>query len=580
VEKGISWSPIEHYILFAICELKRSNVEILCQKTNLPQAVVVETVARFSKFQWVSLQFKGEITWVIITNLGVVEVNKEHLTVIKDRIVKRIVFAIDRYSGQMFKLKTRRVLTGTEVKMRLKGADDPLLPNCYDFVSSIENGPPDYIFQELEKRSDWFGQDETLINWTNPSYVKDDRYISIRLVNGVVEEPTIKIEDLKSRIQDYTDNLNEYRVPAVSTTSKHFLDRPTNWKTHSFSDHDYELVVGGEEHLRALEQALSRAKTRVIIYSTFIRETNQDMEKLDLGGLHQLLLKCMIAAERGIEVDILFDFDCSNLKQISAFNKFQEMVSENRLTHQIRIHKHVVQSHAKFICYDDISYGPTVIISSCNWCSTGFQPFDVSVLLRSELIVVDTLHLLLNLLPTFDGIAELKSKLRTWIGAAFADTQKDLPNSVKAKILVSGQFVDMIHTAINQASSQIVVVSNKLGLAAENQVIEPLIAAAERSNIKIVLYYQNVKENPFFDKNHVSRLRERLGKRIMLKRMKRSTHAKFICWDSDNVIISSLNFLSKADNINEPYGEVGVHLTESGISNKLLQRLENHLKSK
>ena len=56
-------------------------------------------------------------------------------------------------------------------------------------------------------------------------------------------------------------------------------------------------------------------------------------------------------------------------------------------------------------------------------------------------------------------------------------------------------------------------------------------------------------------------------------------HCKFLLWDDDHVVVSTLNWGSQTGSDSEPLDEVGVHLEAPGLATKLLERVEALIKT-
>jgi cardiolipin synthase len=50
-------------------------------------------------------------------------------------------------------------------------------------------------------------------------------------------------------------------------------------------------------------------------------------------------------------------------------------------------------------------------------------------------------------------------------------------------------------------------------------------------------------------------------------------HGKFLLWDNDDVVVSSLNWSSADTSPNFPHGEIGVHLTSPGVASDVSKLL-------
>jgi phosphatidylserine/phosphatidylglycerophosphate/cardiolipin synthase-like enzyme len=50
-------------------------------------------------------------------------------------------------------------------------------------------------------------------------------------------------------------------------------------------------------------------------------------------------------------------------------------------------------------------------------------------------------------------------------------------------------------------------------------------------------------------------------------------HAKFVVWDDDDALVTSLNWASADSDPDDPFGELGVHMHAPGIGAELLRRI-------
>lgn len=54
-------------------------------------------------------------------------------------------------------------------------------------------------------------------------------------------------------------------------------------------------------------------------------------------------------------------------------------------------------------------------------------------------------------------------------------------------------------------------------------------------------------------------------------------HGKFLLWDDDDAVITSLNWSSAGTRADNPWSEIGIHLQMPGIAQLIRQRLEPSL---
>ena len=96
--------------------------------------------------------------------------------------------------------------------------------------------------------------------------------------------------------------------------------------------------------------------------------------------------------------------------------------------------------------------------------------------------------------------------------------------------------------------------------------------AAERPNVSVAVMYRDAS-GPL-KKRHAKAIAEEAalkGVRV-LKTDQVPLHGKFMLWDDDDVVVTSLNWASAADD-SFLSGEVGVHIHSPGIATTMLARL-------
>ena len=79
-------------------------------------------------------------------------------------------------------------------------------------------------------------------------------------------------------------------------------------------------------------------------------------------------------------------------------------------------------------------------------------------------------------------------------------------------------------------------------------------------------------------RRHVAEHRDRLGGIVALIGIREpQLHAKFLTWDKDHVIVSSMNWGSQSGLASNRLDEIGLYLRGPGLATRLLERLEAEL---
>ena len=148
----------------------------------------------------------------------------------------------------------------------------------------------------------------------------------------------------------------------------------------------------------------------------------------------------------------------------------------------------------------------------------------------------------------------------------------------RVELLTSGSFTEKLESAVKNAQECIIVASNRIGVGGDNQLLQLLKNAVDEKGIKVLIYYQRINSNEqITEADYRLHLELEYKDKLQFIEM-RKLHAKFVIWDHDNVLVSSINFLSKRDNDINPYSEIGVHITKEGIGEEIAIPFESHLR--
>lgn len=146
---------------------------------------------------------------------------------------------------------------------------------------------------------------------------------------------------------------------------------------------------------------------------------------------------------------------------------------------------------------------------------------------------------------------------------------------VKARLVWGAQHEQYIRQARDDAQRYITVASHRLGGAAETQVLIPAESARRQRPVHVEVYYQQ-GSGPAEDPRVIRELEDKYRGAVRIA-TRNKAHAKFLCWDSDHLLITSLNWLSKDASTHGPAGEVGVYLEGQGLADHLREQYLKHL---
>lgn len=116
--------------------------------------------------------------------------------------------------------------------------------------------------------------------------------------------------------------------------------------------------------------------------------------------------------------------------------------------------------------------------------------------------------------------------------------------------------------------------THRLGSTARPGAIMQAEVAAERHGNVTVLY--TMPSGPI-EKHHAKELtreEELKGVQVVCTRKNGlKLHAKFVAWDDDDLLVTSLNWGSASTDVDSPCDEVGIHIHAPGIGARTLARM-------
>jgi len=237
-------------------------------------------------------------------------------------------------------------------------------------------------------------------------------------------------------------------------------------------------------------------------------------------------------------------------------------------------------SHAKLLIADTGAPDRFIaVVGSCNWLSAGFNRVEMSVVLRHPGAVACVAREFAELIFAGSYSSEVAGDLNRI--ARELRKQPALGGEASVRIISGDTHGDLIRLARDSARRRIIVGADRLGIAAEARTLIPLIAAAGRSVAGTICYSRRSGPLSPSDVQALEREAERAGV-AMAALPDRELHGKFLLWDDDNIVVSSLNWPSADTSTELPQGEIGVHVTSPGLAaavasdlNKLWPSLRN-----
>jgi phosphatidylserine/phosphatidylglycerophosphate/cardiolipin synthase-like enzyme len=556
IEKGIHWSEVEHLLLFALSENDFTSNE-LSKNIGLPRAVVVESIVRMMRVGWVDMVVTCERTSFKASLDGLISADKGVLPPISDRKVRKLKFIIDQFSGEVLSTKGVEFLKDKDAKKLMKSSKDveklPIRMGQNNLMGNID------LVSKLSSNPELLYGDEKIASYDSTlTSFEDDWYVKLTVTeDGIKGLPTAGASILQKKINAHFDR-KKLQLANQHMPVKNTIEDIPSWSSHPIDLGTEDIIIGGSSHKSLLHSILQKAKSHIIIYSTFIR----------IGALLEKIDMFTAAANRGVKIDLLWDRqDCAldhrALDAQEAANEFREIIKNIGLENRVVLSDFPLGSHSKLIICDDEKGNYSVTIGSCNWLMSEFTPMEISVRINSNGIVHDCLRVLENLLPHTNSSRRLKEDL-FFISKRLGRTTVATSDSAIATLVSTGEHNKLIDKACHEAKQSIFVASNRVGNAIENQVLAPLATAARKIKIKTTLCYQTINNKSEVSKSVMEDLKSKYGKFVDFCPVKKA-HAKVLSWDNDHIVITSLNFTSKDDH-GDQFGELGIYIKGKNLA--------------
>ena len=558
IEKGRPWSILEQMLLASLV-VESATVDGLARAGEIHRRLVIESLIRLMRAGWVELaQGPGGVLFSA-SPLGLVASAADDLPAPSRRLTRWMSFAVDRLTGTVFRKRDLLLLEKHVVEKRSLTENivwvEPREEVVGDDVRSVLSAllEPDERFLGLDPAGD------------RPA----DRIALLQVRDGVVDKlpsrAPVELETVILAAAASAGRLSNSGPPKTYTApplaDPETLDGPEP-RTISFQSSD--IVLGAEAHRDVLTQTLRRARHRILIHSTFIRDEAMDA----------IMPQMRDALRRGVTIDILWGQEDrpGATATRDAVMRIRTKLEQEGLSHSLRVHPFSTGSHAKFIVADEgFPKQVSAVIGSCNWLYSGFDAFEASAKVRDPALVSETIDLLAQMSRGPDmHWTELTLDLARWAQEVRLHPS---PGGAKAlATLVAGpEHAHFMRLARDKAQSRIFVTSHRLGAASRTVVIPPAIAAAKERGVDVSVYYGIV--NPEMRSGAAALANAATGAGVVLRPVHEpKLHAKVLAWDDDNLLVTSRNWLSADTGVSSRLKEVGLFVQARGAARLVVEQ--------
>lgn len=623
ITRKSEWSVLDLLFLRKIAELPVS-LETLEDYSNLKRQIVVQIVLPFVSNNWVEI-IPIENTYVFsITGLGKYISKFDAIPQFPEVYFRTRDYVLDpvgnRYYGLLKSspLKVESYLRIQELMkdgIKIKVMNLPV-KSCFPNTEEIKKCvtyPGEHI-EDLEFTNGNITLNETrfiLLDRRKKSIEFNEDYSSIftlELLNAV----KLKFDFLADQvIADLANNDDENIVTNVESDTNQFVlnSKEPLLKFYEIGTKNIKTVYGGNDHRIIFLELISKSTKYLIIHSTFISE--RSLYDKSLGRWTEIALELKSALRRGVEVTILFGKDkpdpddldededevsqrklMKSLDEIykieQLLNRFNdECISENITPLQLNDHKKT-GSHSKYVVTHHSEWGPALLLGSCNFFYSNFDRFEASVIIKDVQIVHDFLKISSILCSAKDFHSNDLHNYFSDLAKEILLTNHKFNDSTEfanVAIVYKNQHYSLIDKAKVNAKKLIFITSDKLSNVSRKPIFDSI-----KNNL-------NARKTVFFsEKSEIFTHSDELQLREVLKcpeykidiqlhtpktNPRKKNHSKVLAWDKNDIVISSLNWLSanaSVNNATDPYHEIGIYIQAKDVVEDFEVAFENSLK--
>lgn len=561
VAQGRAWTPVEELILWAISQRPCSIAELV-NETSLPHQVVVTAISRLNRFHFAEIAVSDASHKFVASAFGRDAVRSgDPLPFFPNESEEWVSFVIDRIGGQIFAAREVLRIRDQDLDRLRKGKK-----SRWPVVLNVTGGRLDLSSEAMTARVEKFvsrGRERKLAAIHSGTVTITHEYIGVVVENGVVRDLPEKA-DVKLRADilaaaDGHGGAHTFSVPFAATEEKEVATAPISCE---FSPDD--IIVGGPAQRTLCEQMITDAGSRLVLHSTFIHvETFQS-----------LMPAMRVACGRDVRIDILWGAahdDETKIRYAEVAKDIARLIREDPvLERRVRIGLQSTGSHSKIILADTMGGDWIAAVSSCNWLRTKFLSVEITTLLRHPLLVARVARALQQMCGE-RGLADRLANTLAILASRLA-RKRGKPGPALVDVITGEAHDALMRLASGEARERFVVGMHKLGANAMPGALLPAGAAAGPSKEVKVLYTMN--SGPVRKPNARDLENKWAAAGVDLIRVRGiPLHGKFVLWDNDNVLTTSLNWGSAATEPEFPLGDIGVHVHAPDIADSVWRNL-------
>lgn len=561
VDEGRAWTPVEELILWGISRKPLSIAELAIE-AGLSHQIVVAAISRLMRFRLAKVAVAdGSHKFAASASGANAVASGNALPFFPKRSEVWISFVLEQVTGQVLRAREVRRIRERDVYGAGKGGLDQR-----SVVLSVTGSDLDITHEAMVARIDRLvarGREQKLAAIVAGTATMSREYIGVTVQNGVVrdlpEQAGPALREVVIAAAERTGKAKSVSVAYAGQAVAAVAAEPVSCDLRP-----EDLVLGGSAQGELLRGLLCSAASRMVIHSTFI----------DYDDFTRLLPDFQAACRRDVEIDILWGAahgEDAKSQYAETAARMATLVRTDPVLHRrVRIGSQSTGSHSKLLLLDSQDGGWIGVVSSCNWLKSQFRSVEISTVLRHPQLV-GGIAMALQKMAGARGLAdELANEMAILSRHLLA--QPGRTGAAHVSLITGPDHDAILRTASGAAKGRFMIGMHKLGATARPGALLPAEAASKRARDVQVLYTN--PSGPLKNRHARELQKEAAEHGVRLLRMNPiPLHGKFLLWDDDDVVTSSLNWGSASIDPEFPLGDIGVHIHAPGVASNLMDRL-------
>jgi hypothetical protein len=561
VQRTWGWSPVEEMILLAL-DRAPGTIENVATSLKIPIQVVGSTMARLMQFGLIEVRFSPA------PQLATSSVGRDFIRLggaLPERTEDReihISLVLEKVGHSVFRRRDVDIVplyrvTHADHKVNFPRGpdetDDTMAARVTQFVAS------------MLRPGEWLRGVQTI------NSVLERRYLAIELND--VKNSLIPEGASQDLIKSLQATINTGVLPAASDP------QPSRSATIDTMIAAEQLIVGGDEHLERFERIIDQAESDIFVLSTFVAPHDEKYAE----GHERVRLALERACQRGVRCHLFYGttLDTERKNAIAMQELNVRLSSARRARGFVHAQRDSVRSHVKCLAADDGQGGAVVLLGSSNWLSSPFSAVEVSVELTEGHAAATGLDILRSIISPLSSASRSVETLQFMASdlrrarSSLSPSVGDQGMPVRMTILQADDHERLLRQVAHEADERFVCSTNKVGATMVPGLFNPAEIAGRRlSDVRV---YYSRRSGPV-KRRHLKAHRERLSGVVDLVAVEDpQVHAKFLLWDRDHIVVSTMNWGSQSGSPDNPLDEIGLHLEGTNLATTLLAKFEDEL---